>query len=197
MFMKVFLCSIFVFVYLIGAVQAATVTTFSSPENSYSVISNYLSGLTKSAYLSVYTFTNLGFAGQLVEASKRGVDIKVIVEDSPVGEEVERGVLCFLQNNGVEVYLYKGRLKFLHAKYIVGDNRSVVVSSENFVDDGFYKNRGWGAVIEDEYTAGELLQAYITDLKDSGKIKCDGETRKIEAKPTEKIKLYKYEDQEV
>lgn len=196
---KIFLLlAFFSFFYFLASVKAATVTPFSSPENSFYALTDYLGSLNQSVYISGYTFTSLDFAGKLAEADKKGLDVKLLLEDKPVGEKTDNSTLCFLESEGVEVYLYKGGLRFLHAKYIIGDNKSISVGTENFGESGISRNRGWGAIVEDPEAAWRLLGIYLEDLKNSEGFVCN---QKIEgkaryAKP-EYIEIKKYGDQAV
>ena len=186
-----------VFILLIGSVEASVVIPFSSPENSFSAVSSYLEKLDKSVYISAYTFGSREFAGSLIEAKRRGVDVKIIVENSPVGEKIDKDFLCVLVNNGLDVYLYEGGLNFLHAKYIIGDNRSLIVTSENFVDDGFHTNRGWGVVVEDPKLAKEALDVYLSDFRESEKIFCENKDSGLDFQKTNKEELKWHEGQRV
>ncbi len=190
--MKTLLISFFSFLFLISVAQAATVTPFSSPENSYQAMSDYLAGIQESAYMEVYTFTTLEFADRVAEAANRGVDVKVIVDGSPVGQKVNATILCHLEKNNAQVYLHKTGARYMHAKYIVGNNKSAAVTSENFGSDGFHWNRGWGAVIEDSVLANRLAEIFSEDLKNSEEFVCQENVERKISKPPERIELKKY-----
>ena len=173
--MKYLLISFIAFLLSLSFAESAVIIPFSSPENSYQILSQYISGLQKSAYIGVYTFTSFDMADRLVEARKRGVEIKVIVDGNPAGDKVDSDIACFLEKNNIPVYLHKRGARYMHAKYIVGDNNSVAVMSENFGSDGFVGNRGWGAIVEDSLVPRNILNIFLEDIKNSDLFKC-GET---------------------
>ena len=190
--MKMFLLFIILaFLYLIASASATTITPFSSPENSFQVLSSYINGLKNSIYLSAYTFRSAEFAQTLINAARNGASVIIVIEDRPAGEPMNRDILCTMSKNKVDVYLYAGKLKFIHAKYIIGDNVSVSIGSGNFDPDSFLKNREWGALIEDEKVAHDLLKVYLKDLADSKKFECAGKSTDVET-PQKSIELKKY-----
>ncbi|MFC7323381.1 phospholipase D-like domain-containing protein [Halorubrum rutilum] len=88
----------------------------------------------------------------LVAAADRGVEVRVLVEGSPVGGFSARSarLLDRVAAAGVEVRVLDGdaeRFRFHHAKYAVADDRAVVLT-ENWKASGTggRTNRGWGVV---------------------------------------------------
>lgn len=160
-------------IFLISINSVSAHTLFSSPENSLSTIEEYIESLNQSLYISVYEFTSPEIMNII---NKKNLDVIILVEDNPVGglKDISKKIFCNLSEN-YRVYMYKGDLRFLHAKYMIGDNSSILVSSENF---GNSKNRGWGAIIDnmDE----ELLGIFFKDLKDSDPFVCNLEEYSLE-----------------
>ncbi len=190
--MRTLLISLFVLFFLAAFAQAAVITPFSSPENSYQVLSGYLSGLDKSAYIEVYTFTNLDFADRVVEARNRGVDVITIVDGNPAGEKVNTTIACYLEQNNIPVYLHKRGARYMHAKYIVGDNNSAAILSENFGPDGSRFNRGWGDVIEESGIDEKLGGVFAEDLKNSDRFYCQDTVEKAVSKKPREIQNKKF-----
>lgn len=138
---------------------------FSSPENNFAAISDFIEQTNQTIYISMYEFTSPQIAGFL-----EGKNATIIVEGGPPGglEEISKKILCKLSEKH-NVYLYKGDLRFLHAKYMItGD--SVLVSSENFAES---KNRGWGVWVSDSNIANKLLEVFQEELEDSVPYKCN------------------------
>jgi phosphatidylserine/phosphatidylglycerophosphate/cardiolipin synthase-like enzyme len=167
--MKTVYASILVFLMAAGHASAATVQVFSSPDNSFSVLSGFLSEANSSVYLASYTFDSLEVADLLSAAADRGVEVIVMVEGGPAGgiSGQESAVLCGLTGKGITIRSYKGPAPYMHAKYIVRDNSSLLISTENFGPAGFsynpgYGNRGWGAVTD--WGAAEFLRTYFSDI---------------------------------
>jgi cardiolipin synthase A/B len=170
-----------VLLLLIPCAHASTVETFVSPDSSFAVLSAYISGANESIALSTYTFTSPEIAQLLISRAAGGVSVSVIAEKSPAGgmPDDEMPILCMMEEAGVSVMLYDGDAPFMHAKYVVRDEKAVLVASENvgpegFHPDGSYGNRGWGAVVYDRTVASEFASAFSSDFSVSVPVVCDG-----------------------
>jgi phosphatidylserine/phosphatidylglycerophosphate/cardiolipin synthase-like enzyme len=115
-------------------------------------------------------------ARSLVEASRRGVDVTVLLEGGPVGgiSDEEKEAVAALRNAKIPVTLMASGntvhppYRFDHAKYLIIDRNRVLVTSENFKSNGFPEeglsgNRGWGVVLEDEGVARYFSSVYTHD----------------------------------
>lgn len=156
-----------------SAAYAATVTTFSSPENSFYAARSFISGADSKIYVATYTFTSPYIARELASS---GRNVTLIVEKGPVGgiSQDEHEILCWLQSNNVSVYLTDSG-RFMHAKYMISGS-SVLVSTENLGDSGYPMsgrgNRGWGVVIDDPDTSTIFQQVFAGDIEASNKYEC-------------------------
>jgi phosphatidylserine/phosphatidylglycerophosphate/cardiolipin synthase-like enzyme len=119
--------------------------------------------------LAGYTFASPRVADALASASRRGVEVRVLVDDAPVGGLTRRSakLLDSLVARGVEVRVLGGpraRYAFHHAKYAVADDRALV-TTENWKPSGTggHANRGWGTVVRNEETAGHLAAVFEAD----------------------------------
>ena len=77
----------------------------------------------------------------LIVARHRGVEIKIIVPDTSdhyIIDIARNGFLRQLQEEGIEIYLFKNRM--LHAKAILVDDAFVVMGSANFDERSFFYN---------------------------------------------------------
>ncbi len=164
---------------LLQPAGASTVETFVSPDSSYPAASGFMEDATSSIILSTYTYGSPDMTRLLLRKKSEGADVRVLVEKSPAGgvPDDENMLLCALSEAGIPVLLYDGPLKYMHAKYIVRDGESVLVSSENFgysgyFPDGTYGNRGWGAVIHDEGTAKAFSETFSEDAGNSIPFSC-------------------------
>ena len=102
--------------------------------------------------LAGYTLGSERVVDLLVAAADRGVEARVLVEGSPVGGFSARSarLLDRVAAAGVAVRVLDGdaeRFRFHHAKYVVADDRAVVLT-ENWKASGTggRTNRGWGVV---------------------------------------------------
>jgi phosphatidylserine/phosphatidylglycerophosphate/cardiolipin synthase-like enzyme len=184
------------------------VVTFATPDSGYEALQDFITSASRSLYVNVYTFNSMEIAELLAEAEERGVEVTLMVEESPVGgiSSAEGEVLERLLEAGAEVYYSSdSRVRFNHAKYAIADNASVLVTSENFGYNSFpmeggYGNRGWGVIIYDAGVASYFLDLFFEDLGKAGKVSkvehAPGKWEKKVAggyKPRFKKELYKGE----
>lgn len=149
-----------------------TVVAFVSPDSSFQVVKEELEKAKESVYLSLYQFTNYQLAKYLINASERNVDIKILLEGSPVGwnfsnvdeQEYYEGINAYreayLEKYICSMLLEKGceirfmvsdserniptRYNYLHSKYAVIDNHILIISSENWKPTGIPMDNTYG-----------------------------------------------------
>lgn len=120
-------------------------------------------------YLAGYSFSSEPATEALIAAHERGVEVRVLVDGTPVGgqTEAEAAALDRLVANGIEVRVFDGptaRYRFHHPKYAVVDDRALVLT-ENWKPSGTggKASRGWGIVVEGESVANELATVFEAD----------------------------------
>jgi len=154
-----------------------TVTAFVSPDCSGEVFSRVFDSAERRIHVNVYEFTSPVLAEDLMKAKNRGADVLVLVEGGPVGgiSPEEKTVLWNLNTSGISVYQMaalpdaKAPYRFDHAKYVVIDRQSVLLTSENFKGSGipvvgYRGNRGWGVHLEDPGLASYFDDLFAADL---------------------------------
>ena len=98
-------------------------------------------------------FNGTPLLDELVKASERGVEVKVLVS---------YGDLNFLESYGIDVeYLRSPRI---HGKYMISDE-SVLVTSANLNKYGLKLNREIALIIEDKNLADELAENFMKDFR--------------------------------
>jgi len=140
-------------------------TAFVSPDCSFSVLQSELDNASSTLYINLYEFDNPYLADSIIDALNRGVNVQLLLEGSPVGgiTDEERYIAETIAKNGGGVR-YSRDPYLNHAKYVVLDNRALVVMTENWKTTGVptnnsFGNRGWGIVLRNEDVA-----KYFTDL---------------------------------
>ena len=116
-----------------------------------------------------YTLSSERAVRELEGAAERGVDVRVLVDDSPVGGTSERQVAALdrLAESDAAVRVAGGereRYRFHHPKYAVVDD-SALVMTENWKPSGTGggSSRGWGALVRDAAVAGDLAAVFRSD----------------------------------
>ncbi len=149
-------------------------TLFAAPDNSFDAMMDFLDCVESNLVVGVYILSNPFMAEKIANMSSQGIEVRVLVEGSPVGGISAHGrrILNFIREAGAEVKMlragYFSPYNFFHSKFMIADNSSVLVSSENFGSmgypmDGNYGNRGWGMVIEDGTLADFFTEMYLWD----------------------------------
>ncbi len=156
-------------------ITADQATLFVSPDTSLPVMIEFLENVEHNLVVSVYLLSQPTITDRIANLSQNNVDVRILVEGSPVGgmPDFVRRSLNKIKGNGGEVMVLRaGRYSpynFFHCKYMIADNSSVLVSSENFVntgypDTGHKGNRGWGIVLNSTSLADYFTDVYIWDL---------------------------------
>jgi len=160
--------------------ENVTITAFVSPDSSLAVFSGAVASAEHRVLVNVYELTSTNVTGTLISAKKRGVDVEILVEGGPVGgiPSTEKSAIFRLNQSGIPVLAMASAegghvpYRYDHAKYVIIDDREVLVTSENFGHSGFPPagetgNRGWGVVMEDPRLAAYFSDLYQTDTSGS------------------------------
>lgn len=156
-----------------------SLTVFCSPDCTYPVVARELDRARHSILLNLYEFTNPFLGQKVVEALARNVSVTLLLEGHPVGGLTmeERYIASRIAAAGGEVYYMAGReahhgyrrYSFNHAKYVVIDNRTVILHSANWGYAGVplsptYGHREWGVVVRNRSLAAFLAGVFHHDL---------------------------------
>lgn len=149
------------------------VVAFVSPDSSFQAVSEALDGVSTRIYLAMYDFTSLPLLDKMSEAAKSGAEVKVLLEWNVIEAREERDKkleLCYhLDRAGAEVrFLVEKDYRLFHAKYAILDSEVVLVTSDNWVENGLpqdpsYGNRGWGVSIKDAPFARDLEKVFLAE----------------------------------
>ncbi len=105
------------------------VQAFFSPDDEVeSVIAYWVGKANSSIEVAMYTFTSSRLAQSLIDAAKRGIDVKVILEKSNVNQYSK---YVILRSNGVRVQL-DSNPSLMHNKFCVIDDEIVITGSYNW-----------------------------------------------------------------
>ena len=154
------------------------IKTFVSPDCSFEAIVEELHKATETIYLNMYEFTDPFLCNELIETLKRNVSIYLFLDGSPVGgiEDREKILLNKIAENGGKIRFIVNdkknkvfaRYSYDHAKYLVIDNKTVIIESCNWVKTGVPKNpsfgnREWGIIVRNKKVADYFLKVFMDD----------------------------------
>lgn len=138
----------------------AEVTPVFSP-GSEDVIVNLMRGARSELDLEVYTLSSQVLQDELKGAAQRGVNVNVILESS-----IASNVKPFkeLQAAGVKVRWASRSFALTHSKFLVVDNETVFVGSNNWSFHSFNLNREASVKIRSVEVSREFLNVFYNDF---------------------------------
>ncbi len=174
-FMKFFfkyLITILVVFFLIGCseeikepnndpewIKTDSITVLFSPKNGIDdIISSYINLAQKTINVAIYDFTNSRISNSLIIAKKRGVNVRVYIENKGM-QEYEAEIYDALESNGIEIQgtnasnwsenvdSYRA---IMHNKFITIDGKYLINGSYNFTDNAESNNRENVVIIPNE-----------------------------------------------
>ncbi|MFI5294341.1 MAG: phospholipase D family protein [Thermodesulfovibrionales bacterium] len=99
-----------------------------SPESEAAIV-RFIGEARASVHVAAYSFTSKEIAGALVQAARKGLDVRVVVDKSQLGEKYTAAIYLANQNVPVRV---DSMYAIQHQKVITVDSRSVELGSFNF-----------------------------------------------------------------
>lgn len=136
----------------VAPAHADTRVCFTPGEDCTGVIVSALDGARSTVLVQAYSFTSAPIAKALVDAHKRGVDVRVILDKSQRSERYSS--LMFLRNAGIPVWI-DARVAIAHNKVMVLDGETVITGSFNFTKSAQERNAENLLVIHDRDLAGK------------------------------------------
>jgi phosphatidylserine/phosphatidylglycerophosphate/cardiolipin synthase-like enzyme len=131
----------------IGRVAAATVQVGFSPEGSaQTLVLDVIRTAKHDIRMMGYDFTAPDIARALVDAQKRGIDVKVVLDARSNNGRASVAAMNVLVNGGVEVRT-SDRYKIQHDKVIITDSRTVETGSFNYTSSAERTNSENAVVI--------------------------------------------------
>jgi len=128
---------------------------FTPGQNCTMQITDVLDSAKKSISVQAYSFTSAPIAKHLVEARKRGVVVKVILDKSQKSQKYSAS--HFLLNQHIPVWIdYKPAIA--HNKIMIIDGKEVITGSFNFTKAAQNKNAENVLIIQDPTLAKRYLE---------------------------------------
>ncbi|WP_422650562.1 PLD phosphodiesterase domain-containing protein [Cupriavidus sp. H18C1] len=109
----------------------------------------------RSVLVQAYSFTSKPIAEALMQARKRGVDVRVILDKSQVSERYTSAT--FLKHQGIEVVI-DSRPAIAHNKVMIFDGEAVFTGSFNFTKSAEERNTENGILIRGD---ARLVKRYV------------------------------------
>jgi len=168
-------------------VWAVTLDVSESPRSNLVLSLRAILSAQKSIVMNAYELTSYDVADALIQKINDGVRVELLQEGQPVGglvpeaKDIQKKIVKAMESNsGSQIHGYwmmtsetpkgKRRFRYNHAKYIVIDEKGVMVGSENYSPSGQPEpgsssgTRGWQTFIYDEQMARNFLKVFRKDI---------------------------------
>lgn len=149
------------------------IETFASPDCSYAALIETLNSTNTSLFIEMYSFSHPYILDVIGNLSVKGVNIIIILQKNHASyfeNNYTYWVAWQLYQRNVHVYWANStEFRYTHAKFVIIDNKTIIVESENWAKLGIpknptYGNRGWGIIIENTDVADYFLDVFLYDL---------------------------------
>lgn len=147
--------------------------TINDPENLSGSIPEQLIELidnaTTSIHIASFEFNLTPVAEALIDAHRRGVDVRWVTDDEhglEADEEEGHGQFALLQEAGIDV-IDDGRSALMHDKFWIFDSQTVWTGSTNITKNGNFRNNNNVIIIESPELAAIYEQEFL-EMWESG-----------------------------
>lgn len=136
---------------------AGVIGVFVEPDDGRRPILDELTAARRSIDLEVYLLSDNDVIKSLIDADRRGVRVRVIMEEHPFGGPGNQPrVFSRLQDGGVEVRWAPAPYRFAHIKTFVVDGAVAIIMNLNLTTSAFTGNREFAAITT---RPGEVAEA--------------------------------------
>ena len=137
---------------------------FVEPEDGYKPVLDALNSAHSSIYVEMYLITDKNIINALKNASSRGVDVKVLLEDYSYGNHASfKAVMDSLNSSGASVQVSSPAFRLTHEKAIVVDRKTALIMTLNQAPTAYTKNREFGLIDYNTTDAAEIAKAFEAD----------------------------------
>lgn len=170
--------------------RAVTLDVSESPRSNLVLSLKAILSAQKSIVMNAYELTSYDVAEALIEKIQDGIRVEILQEGQPVGGispeaiDIQKKIVKAMQaNSDSQIHGYwvmtsetekgKRRFRYNHAKYIIIDEKGVMVGSENYSPSGQPEpgstsgTRGWQTFIYDEQMAQNFIRIFRKDANTS------------------------------
>jgi len=141
-------------------IENSQVKAVFSPGNSENEIISLMNSAKSDIKIEMFEFSYKPLKESLLEAKKRGVSVRVILDRQ---SNQNKDTFDFLKENGIDVKWAPSKFNILHSKFAIIDNKIVLVGSVNWSKNGMQKNREASVIIYSENLAKEFENIFNKD----------------------------------
>lgn len=135
-----------------------------APDDGAHALLTWLRGAEYSIDIMVYLLSSDEIVAELLAARRRGVTVRVLLEEDPVGGgESNRLAAQKLAAAGVAVRWASAAFRFTHAKVMLADGARAAVMTLNLTPSSMRSNREFAVLIEDRAVVRALAELFQSD----------------------------------
>lgn len=134
---------------------------FTPSQDCTNLIVKTISAAKKSIFVQAYSFTSAPIAKALVEAKKKGIEVKVILDKSQFSDQYSSAK--FLKNSQIPVW-NDNSVSIAHNKVMILDDQTVITGSFNFTKAAQFRNAENVLVITDANLAEKYKKNWFKRL---------------------------------
>ncbi len=148
----------------VNLLTARNVQLFIEPDDGRAPVLSAINSAKKSIDLEVYLLSDKTTIQSLINAEKRGVKVRVILEEHPYkGYGANRGTKDKLAHYGISTKWSNRVYRFTHSKFFVVDKTIGYIMTLNLSKSSFTKNREFGIITKNSIYIGELEKIFQSD----------------------------------
>ncbi len=132
-------------------------------QNDYPIVDG-IKNAQKSIDLEVYLLSDKFVVQSLIDAEKRGVNVRVILEEHPYkGYGANKEIKDKLSHYGIKTEWSNRAYDFTHSKFLVIDGRTGYILTMNLTKSSFTKNREFGIITNSPKEVEDLEEIFQSD----------------------------------
>ncbi len=149
-------------------IRSGPIALFIEPRAGDAPVLEAIGSARRSIDVEVYLLTDRPVLEALVDAERRGVHVRAILEPHPFGggEELARRAYSRLSAGGCEVRWSDPAFTYTHEKAMVIDDREVLIMTCNLSWSAFHRNREYGMVDRDPADVQAIAKLFAGDWVD-------------------------------
>lgn len=158
-----------ILVLLLSSAALAAPKLLIQPRDGIAPILERINAAKTSIRHKIYLFTDSrqDVIAALAAATKRGVDVRILLEREPSGTSGgNTGIFLKLKEAGLNVQLSRAfKFVFIHEKSFVFDDQTAIVSTANITGSSFGANREYQVVLDEPALVKEIADVFDADWK--------------------------------
>jgi cardiolipin synthase A/B len=144
-----------------ASAATATYTLFTEPNQGFSPVYDLINGAKTSIDMTMYELEDTTAEKDLVAAEKRGVDVRVILDQRESYDN--SAAYNYLKNNGVHVVYSWSKYYYTHEKSLVIDGTKAVIMTANLTSQYYSTSRDFGVIDTNAEDIAAIVKVFNAD----------------------------------